>query len=311
MGLIGTGSFASRILVPAIAGDVGAEIAAVASLQGRPADIDGARHAASPEDVIEDPDVHAVFIATRHDSHAELAAAALRVGKSVFVEKPLALTAAEVEAVVDTWNSSGGALMTGFNRRHAPFTKAIVDAAVRDAPALVNVRVNAGLLPSDHWTKDLDVGGGRILGEMCHFVDLASHLTGSRVANVFAHAVPASSPQGSEDVVAILSYENGAVASVVYAASGDPSTGKERVEVFCGGRTAVVDDWKTLSITGRGTKVDEKRAPDKGHATEVRLFLSEVRNASALADSFRRDVETSLATLAIVESLATGLPVGL
>lgn len=309
VGLIGTGSFASRILVPAIAHER-AEIAAVASLQGRPAGVEGARHAASPEELIDDPDVHAVFVATRHDSHADLATAALRAGKSVFVEKPLALTAAELEAVVDAWNSSSGALMTGFNRRHAPFTRSIVEA-VRGEGTIVNVRVNAGPLPADHWTKDLDVGGGRILGEVCHFVDLASHLTRSRVTSVFAHAVPPASPQGAEDLVAVLSYENGAVASVTYAAGGDPSTGKERVEVFGGGRTAIVDDWRTLSISGRGTKIDEKRAPDKGHAAEVRLFLSEVRAASPLAESFRRDVETSFATLAVVESLATGLPVAL
>jgi predicted dehydrogenase len=261
--------------------------------------------------VIEDPDVHAVFVATRHDSHAELAAAALRAGKSVFVEKPLALTRAEVDAVVGAWDASRGAVMVGFNRRHAPFTRAVVETAVRDAPAVVNVRVNAGPLPPDHWTKDLDVGGGRIVGEMCHFVDLASHLTGSRAVSVFAHALPVGSPQGAEDVVATISYANGSVASIVYAAGGDPSTGKERIEVFAGGRTAIVDDWRTLSISGRGTKVDEKGAPDKGHAAEVGLFLSEVRAASSLADSFRRDVDSSLATLAVVESLATGLPVDL
>ncbi|MDQ4123990.1 MAG: bi-domain-containing oxidoreductase [Actinomycetota bacterium] len=311
VGLIGTGSFASRILVPAITSDDRSEIAVVASLQGRPPALDGARHASSPEEVLEDPDVHVVFVATRHDSHAGLAAAALRAGKSVFVEKPLALTRAEVDAVVDAWDASRGSLMAGFNRRHAPFTRAIVESVVRGEPAVVHVRVNAGPLPPDHWTKDLDVGGGRVVGEMCHFVDLASHLAGSRAVSVFAHAVAGTSPQGSEDVVATISYANGSVASIVYAAGGDPSTGKERVEVFCGGRTAVVDDWRALSISGQGTKVDEKGAQDKGHAAEVKLFLSEVRAASSLADSFRRDVDSSVATLAVVESLATGLPVEL
>ncbi|MFN2588981.1 MAG: bi-domain-containing oxidoreductase [Actinomycetota bacterium] len=311
VGLIGTGSFASRILVPAIAADERAEIVAVASLQGRPTAVEGARHARSPSDVVEDPDVHAVFVATRHDSHAELAVAALSAGKAVFVEKPLAVTAAQVGAVVDAWNSSGAALMVGFNRRHAPFTRALVETAVRGAPAVVNVRVNAGPLPPDHWTRDLDVGGGRIVGEVCHFVDLASHLAGSRVVSVTAQALPGGSPQGAEDVVVLLAYANGSVASVVYAAGGDPSTGKERIEVFCGGRTGVVDDWRALAISGPGTKVTEKRAQDKGHSAEVSLFLESVRGASSLGESFRRDVESSLATLAVVESLATGLPVPL
>lgn len=311
IGLVGTGSFASRILVPAIAGDAGASVVAVASLQGRPPSIEGARHASTAADVIGDPSIHAVFIATRHDSHAELAAAALAAGKAVFVEKPLALSHEELAAVVAARRDAPGPSMTGFNRRYAPFTARLRDLTASGAPATIQARVNAGPLPPDHWTKDLDVGGGRILGEMCHFVDLVTYLARSAPVSVFAHAAGAASPQGAEDVVATLSFANGSVASVLYAATGDPSTGKERIEVFCGGSTGIVDDWKTLTVATSGKHAEEKGRMDKGHAAEVAAFLTAVRAGGSLADSFTLDVVSTRATLAVVESLATGLPVTL
>lgn len=310
VGLVGTGSFASRILVPALAGDERTTIVAAASVQGRPPSINGARHAASPEEVFSDPGVHAVFIATRHDSHAELAAAALAAGKAVFVEKPLALTHDELAAVVAARKNSGGPLMVGFNRRYAPFTARLREAATR-GPAVIHVRVNAGPLPADHWTKDLDVGGGRILGEMCHFVDLVAYVAGSAPVTVTAQAVAPATPQGAEDVTATISFANGSIASVLYTAAGDPATGKERIEVFGTGRTAIVDDWRTLTVSGGGTRHEEKGKLEKGHSTEVAAFLTAVREGTSLAESFAQDVASTRATLAVVESLATGLPVAL
>lgn len=311
VGLVGTGSFASRVLVPAIASDEGAAIAAVAALQGRPPSIDGARHAASPQEVFADPEVHAVFVATRHDSHSELAAAALAAGKAVFVEKPLALSHQELDAVVATRAGSSGPLMTGFNRRHAPFTERLRSLTASGAPAVIYARVNAGPLPPDHWTKDLDVGGGRILGEMCHFVDLVTYLAGSAPTTVAAQAVAGGSAQAAQDVVATISFADGSVATVLYTAVGDPASGKERIEVFCGGRTGIIDDWRTLTLVSGGRSAEEKGRMDKGHAAEVASFLKAVRDGASLADSFARDVQSTRATLAVVESLATGLPVAL
>lgn len=309
VGLIGTGSFAERILVPAI-GAAGGSVVSVASAQGRPGrEIAGASLAASPEAVLE-AGLDAVFIATRHDSHAGLAAAALRAGLPVFVEKPLALSREELDDVVAAWSSASVPAMVGFNRRHARLAGEVrAGLTRRSGPAVVSIRVNAGAPQPAHWVADLEVGGGRILGELCHFVDLAADLLGADAVEVHAAATRGPAPQAAEDLAVTIRTEDGSVASILYTALGDLALGKERVEAFAGGESWTIGDWRSLIHVAGGRRTQTKAGGDKGHAAEVAAFLDAVRRGEGLEDSFRRDVASTLATLAVIESLSTGLPV--
>lgn len=314
IGIIGTGSFAERILVPALQTAAGAEISAVASMQGRPPKWPGSAGPAvlmaSPEDLIASDEVDAVLISTRHDSHARLTQLAVESAKPVFVEKPLALSRKELDAVIACWKRTEVHIQVGFNRRYAPLTtRTVYDLQALDAPRVITIRVNAGRLPEDHWTLDLTSGGGRILGEMCHFVDLAGWLSGGRVAEVFASATTdGKSPQGAEDVVATLRYDNGSVATVAYTASGGSRLGKERIEVFCGGRSFVIDDWRRYISAGTGRVRTQRVKPDKGHEAEIAQFIRKARGHPDV-DEFAASIASTAATLAVVESISLGLPV--
>jgi predicted dehydrogenase/threonine dehydrogenase-like Zn-dependent dehydrogenase len=309
VGLIGTGSFAERILIPAIQA-AGGDLVGVVSSQGRPSGLAAAaRLEASAEALIASaPD--AVFVATRHDTHAALARAALQAGIPVFVEKPLALSHGELDGVTEAWEAAGVPAMAGFNRRYAASARAVRDGlAGRSGPAMVSVRVNAGPLEAGHWLLDPQVGGGRILGEACHFVDLAAFLLGAAPREVFASAAGDGGPLGSQDAVITLRFADGSVGTVVYASGGDPATGKERVEAFAGGTSWVIDDWKASTRSTAGRRETLKADGDKGHHAEVAAFLAAVRGGGLLEQEFRSAIESTRATLAAIESLSLGLPV--
>ena len=311
VGVIGTGSFAERILIPAIRA-AGADLASVASAQGRPSAIAEATLETSPETLIASG-LDAVFVATRHDSHAGLAAAALRAGIPVFVEKPLALTHAELQEVGEAWASAGVPAMVGFNRRHAAAAAEVrAGLSRRSGPAVVAIRVNAGSVAPGHWTLDLDVGGGRILGEVCHFVDLAADLLDADPVEVSATAARSgAAPQASEDLVATVRFSDGSVATVAYTAHGDSGVGKERVEAFAGGEAWLIDDWRSITHSSGGRARTRRADGDKGHARGVAAFLAAVREGQGLEPEFRRAMATTRATLAVVEALSLGAPVEL
>ncbi len=315
IGLIGAGSFARANLLPAFK-EAGAELAAVASEGGLSAtDVAGRfgfeQAANSAEEVFADDAIDAVVVATRHASHAELTAAALRAGKAVFVEKPLALfeeELSEVEAALAT----GGPLMVGFNRRFAPLVVRLREELASVAAPTLLARVNAGPLAADHWLHDPKEGGGRLIGEGCHFVDLLAHLAGSRAVWVQAAAVPQPERplECSDAVAATLRFATGAVGNFLYSGGGDPRLPKERLEAFGGGLAAVLDDLRRLELYRAGRRKVEKGRQDKGHRAQIAHFLAAVRD-----ETEPPPVETYLAstrtTLALVESIRTGLPVEL
>lgn len=314
VGLIGTGSFASRILVPAMKKG-GATLVAVVAQQGRRppwAEETGSELLPSPEALLARDDIDAVFIASRHDSHAGLTVAALQAGKSVFVEKPLALSREELDNVVVAYNASDRHVRVGFNRRFAPLTTELVShLRHRSGPAFISMRVNAGPLPGDHWLNDPEVGGGRILGEMCHFVDLGNFLIGSTPTRVMAAPcrVPGESPQTSQNIGASFEFADGSVVQVAYVSSGEPVLGKERVEVFFDGKTFVIDDWKGFTVASGGKTKTSSHSPDKGHNAEVASFLQLLSGRGS--DDFDLTVGSSLATIAVIESASLGMSVDL
>lgn len=277
IGVVGAGAFARGVLMPALSRD--ADIVAVANATGVSARASAAQFGArlattDPEDVLTSEHVDAVVIATRHDTHAQYARRALQAGKHVFVEKPPALDRAEMAAVVEAAERGPGCFMVGFNRRFAPHLTELADALGGRGPLVMTYRVNAGRLPASHWTHDAMMGGGRIIGEMCHFVDTVKALAGDApIHQVMAVAVGGGSEPREDDVCATVTFGDGSVAQLVYAAFGDPALPKERLEVLGEAGAAVLDDFREL-VLYRGSRSASKSAiGDKGHRAEIREFL--------------------------------------
>ncbi len=312
---IGAGAFARSVLLPAFQNKC--VLRAVTTGRGFTArgvaDRFGFAHVAqSSREILEDAETDAVVIVTRHDSHASLVAAALRAGKHVFVEKPLAIDAAGLAEVEAALAGSSGILHVGFNRRFAPM--AIQARALRDASAhaaAIQIRVNAGAIPAGHWTVDLAEGGGRLVGEGCHFVDLARYLAGHRIVKVHCAAATGASTNGNvhahENFVATLSFEDGSVASLLYTSIGNTLLPKERIELHAGGASAIVDDFMRASWV-RGSKEKTARAleKDKGHEAQVTRFLDAIRGRGPAPIPPGEILEVSRATLAMAESIRTG-----
>jgi polar amino acid transport system substrate-binding protein len=313
VGFIGAGSFAQKFLIP-FAKRGGALLSVVTS-RGVTAMSVGERfgfrsHASDVQKVLAERAVDTVFIATRHDTHAMFAAAALESGKNVFVEKPLALNESELAEVVGAARRrSDCRLMVGYNRRFSPLACRAKDVFQRVyEPLLINYRVNAGFLPKEHWTQT-EQGGGRILGEVCHFVDLMQFLTGSDPADVHAIAVAGHNARmpDHDNVIISLRFQNGSVGQISYLACGDKFPGKERIEIFGGGQSFVIDDFRQGEQYSGGSR-HRLKLPGKGHEQEVAAFLLAVREGAPSPIPLESLALTTIVTFAILDSLRTGLP---
>jgi predicted dehydrogenase len=262
----------------------------------------------SVEDVWGDGDCNAVVIATRHDSHARLTVDALEAGKAVFVEKPLCVTEEELNRIVRVMGALRAAgqtpfVMVGFNRRFSPAVQAARTAMA--GPMSIVYRVNAGRLAPGSWVGRAEEGGGRIVGEVCHFVDLCTHLAGSPITDVSA----TRSAAGPDDVMVSLRMANGSMATVAYLIGGDRSGSKERIEVFGGGRSATIDDFRRARVSGAGQTIRHGgplARQDKGHGREIAAFVRAVASGAASPVSWESTLNTTRATLAITRSLETG-----
>ena len=315
--LVGAGNFATATLLPGLAADGRADFRGIFTGGGLSASDVGAKRGfafacSGMPDLLADAGSDAVVIASRHDLHAAQSVAALDAGKTVFVEKPLCLTREEFGAVVEAWRRSPGDLMVGFNRRFSPLTLQVKAGLVdRAGPAAINVRVNAGAIPRVHWIQSLEQGGGRILGELCHFIDLCCFLAGSQPATVFALAARADVALALRDTLTVsLAFANGSVASITYAANGDTTYPKERVEVFCEGAVWAIDDFKALDSVVGGKRTRRRlQSPDKGHRREMGAFLDLAQGKASTILTFADCVASTAATFAVIESLSSGLPV--
>ncbi|MCE7994809.1 MAG: Gfo/Idh/MocA family oxidoreductase [Roseivirga sp.] len=258
----------------------------------------------SAEQLLKDEKINTVFITTRHDSHAKYVVDCIKSNKHVFVEKPLALTEDELEEVRVAYQESKSRqyVMIGFNRRFAPAVQQIKNLLNDDQPKSINIRVNAGITPPEHWTNDMDIGGGRMIGEGCHFIDLAMFLAGAKITSVSANAM--EDPNGLDNTVVVnLAFANGSVASVNYFSNGNKRVAKEQIEVFCGETVCRIDDFKTLTIFGASEKTIKFKGQDKGHQEEIKQFLGAVNSGSGQPISFEECYLSSLATLKVMQSL--------
>jgi predicted dehydrogenase/threonine dehydrogenase-like Zn-dependent dehydrogenase len=315
--VVGAGNFSSLVLLPEIARLPGVRRRALCSAGGVSALVRGERHgfevaATSYEEVLADREVEAVVIATRHHQHAAQLLGALRAGKHVFVEKPLAIDFEELEEFVDGLHGlgreEGGCPIwtVGFNRRFSRAARQVAEFfAGVEGPRTVVYRFAAGPVPADHWVRDPEVGGGRLVGEACHALDTVRFLVGSPIVRIHAEA----SPGGDDRAAMTLRCADGSVAAVSYFAGGDPAFPKERIEVQGGGRTAVIDDFARLELA-RGGKVKTVRLPrDKGHAAELAAFFEAVRRGGEPPIPYGELLNVSRAALAARTSIAIGLPV--
>lgn len=253
--------------------------------------------------IVSDPGTNIVFIVTRHNTHAMYVAEALQNNKHVFVEKPLAMNIVELEQVQQAYNNSQGTLLLGFNRRFSPLTMEIVRQMVPSQLRAINIRVNAGIVPPDHWVHDPEVGGGRILGEVCHFIDLAIHLAGSKVSSLSA-SVMDDKTSNNDTVVINLKFENGSIATISYFSNGNKSLAKERIEVFVNGTVFIIDDFLKLETHGTKTEVMKLKTQDKGHTGQFSAYLSGLKNGKEPLISFDEIYHSSLVTILVLDSIS-------
>jgi polar amino acid transport system substrate-binding protein len=313
--VIGAGAFARSVLLPRLR-ERGADLRVVVT--ATPASAEAAarrfgfvRAATDPVAAFEEAETEAVVIATRHDTHARLAVEALGAGKHVFLEKPMALSWGELKAVREAAASARRVFFVGYNRRFAPLAGRLREAVSGwGGPVAVIYRVNAGALPADHWTRDPRMGGGRIVGEACHFVDFIQYLTNSEPVEVMAYAVPPRDGGSPDTVTFEMRMADGSVGTVHYFALGDRGLAKERVEVFGAGGAAVLDDFQRLELYRGGRRqVVRSRAQDKGHTGELVAFLDAVAGRGAVPVCLESLVLTTATTFAAEEALRTGRPV--
>ena len=310
VGFIGAGSFAQNFLLPVVSEQ--ANMIGVATARSN-----NARHIAdkykfqyctgNADEVIKDEKISTVFIATRHNLHAEYILKALKANKNVFVEKPLALTAAEFEKIQSFYHDQSSSetprLLVGFNRRFSPHIQHVKNLFSPDTPKAINYRINAGFILPDHWVHDPEIGGGRIIGEVCHFIDLTLFITGAKISNVSANVM--NTPENLLDTLCInLDFTNGSIASISYFSNGAKSLAKEHLEIFDSGKVAIIDDFKKMTVFQDDKKhVTRLKKQDKGHKTEVESFLAAVRNGDPTPIPIDEIFLTTSATFKVIDSI--------
>jgi len=320
IGLLGAGTFAIGTMLPALK-----RLRAVEMMVASAANGSHAWHAAhkfgfrscttDKQQILNNPAVNTVLIATRHHLHASQVIAALAAGKHVFCEKPLCLNEAELKEIAEEHNNSGRQrrhLMVGFNRRFAPLAMKMKSFVQETGePLALHYRVNAGFLPADHWLNDPLQGGGRIIGEVCHFVDLLRFLTGATPVEVETHSLSNPGRYSNDNVVCSLRFTDGSQGTISYLANGDKSFSKERIEVFGGGRVAVLEDFRRLELIQSGKKRVFRSLfrQDKGHRGEFEAFVAAIQTGSESPIRFPEIVSTMLTTFALEESRSLGRPI--
>lgn len=302
--LIGAGAFAAKVIVPALKAN-GIVISTVASAKGLSAAQLAKQNnlSAATTDVTtiwNDANIETVVIATQHHSHAQLCIDALHAGKHVFVEKPLAIHLDELERVIAAYRAANRIVDVGFNRRHSPLAVKAKQLLGDYGQAInISMTINAGSIPANHWLSDAEKNGGRVVGELCHFIDLAAFWAQSAVKAVCANSLANS----NEDVCVLLRFENGSAASIQYFTNGNKAYDKERFEIYDQGKVLVLENWKRLTGYGFKSFSSSSAAQDKGHQQQFKLIANRLKNGGSALIPFDSIVNTSKAALMIEQSL--------
>lgn len=339
LGIIGAGNFTSMMIVPTLK-KLNADMKYISSSKGLSSTTLAKKYGITNSttdynSVLQDPEVDAVLITTRHNQHASMTIEALKAGKHVFVEKPLAITEEQLHSVIQLVSSKRSvdgsfnhaiknsttentdsstdshklntSITVGFNRRFSPFAKKAKQLlASTETPINVIATMNAGYIPPEVWVHDMEVGGGRIIGEACHFVDLITFFTGSKVKSVHMSAMGANPAENTDNAIITLKYENGSQGVINYFANGSKSYSKERIEVYWNNKTVVIDNFREMR--GYGTKGFKKMKSkqDKGHYNQFKEYLEFLKTGGTPPIPFEEIINTTQTTLSAIESLKTG-----
>lgn len=310
LGIIGSGNFTKATILPNLT-KLKANIKYLSSSSGLSGTLLAKKFGihystTNNEEILKDSEVSAVIIATRHDMHARMCIEALRAEKHVFVEKPLALNLTELDEIIKVHQQSNKTLMVGFNRRFSPFSQDLKQQLGSSTmPINVIITVNAGEIPQNHWTQNMTIGGGRIIGEACHFIDLITYLSGSLVESVIMNSMGQNPENNTDNASILLKYKNGSTGVINYFANGNKAYSKERIDVYSQGRTMIIDNFRKSKYFGAKTS-GMSRSQDKGHFKQFELFLERIKNGGEAIIPIEEIINTSKASLAAIESLKLG-----
>lgn len=309
VGIIGAGNFTGSTILPSL-NKINASVKYIASSKGLSGTTLAKKFGVSNsttdyKEILKDSEVDIVFITTRHNAHASQVIESLNAGKHVFVEKPLALNNKELDDIILTLQKSNGTLTVGFNRRFSPF---IIDAkkqlGISNIPINIVATMNAGFIPQDVWVQDMEIGGGRIIGEACHLIDLITSLTGSLVEGVVMNAMGNNPSDNTDNATILLKYKNGSTGVINYFANGSKAYSKERIEIYAQNRTIVIDNFRKSKYFGFKSSGMSK-TQDKGHQEQFRLLMERIKSGGSPIIPLDEIINTSRAAIAAVESLMT------
>ena len=311
IGIIGSGNFTSATILPKLK-KCNADVKYIASSRGLSSTIMARKYNISNstsdyQEMLKDEEVDLILVTTQHHMHAKMTIEAISAGKSVYVEKPLALNEKELDEIIVKYNSKNINLSVGFNRRFAPLAKKMKKALGTSAtPINIITTMNAGFVPKDVWIHDMEIGGGRIIGEACHYIDLCTYLTGSKVVSVCMNAMGLNPKENTDNASILLKYKNGSNAVINYFANGSKSYSKERVEVYSQERTLIMDNWRTLKGYGFKDFTSAKSRQDKGHFNQFQALLNQQKNGGPSIIPFSEIVNTTRASFAAIQSSIEG-----
>jgi len=310
LALIGAGNFAQSTILPVLKKYKNLNIAAIlvakSHLSKNIAEKFGIKKCFSNSDLIfKDKAISAVIIATRHNLHAPYVIESLKNNKHVYVEKPLAMNEEELREIIHIRNMTKGDVLVGFNRRFSPF----IDECrkffpQKNVPMFILYRINAGFVPANNWVQNPEEGGGRIIGEVCHFVDLCQFLCNSNYKSIYAQNI--GSDELRDNISITIKFDNGSLANVNYISTGDKNYPKERMEIFCQDSIAVIDDFKKLELIREGKSKTYKSIQDKGHKRQIELWLKSIEGGLPIPVPFTDSVNSTIATFMIHQSLNKG-----
>ncbi len=314
IGLIGAGSFAKNILLPSMKSMC--DCIGIISGSGPNASFIAEKYnfkysTNDLERLLADPEINTIVIATRHNLHSSILLKTLNKKPNIFIEKPLAINIDDLELIRQTYNKTSGVnLMVGFNRRFSPAIEMLMKEIREENVVAINMLVNAGDLPPEHWVNDKEVGGGRIIGEVCHFIDLAIHIARSQVLTV--EAIAMKEPKELNNTICInLKFSNGSIASINYFSNGNRRSEKERIDVFCSGIIYKILNYKSLTIIGKSSKTIRFRHSDKGHKNELKAFFTCINLGLPSPIPFKEIYSSTLITFKVLESIRLGRSIDL
>ncbi|MFO0479096.1 MAG: bi-domain-containing oxidoreductase [Bacteroidota bacterium] len=306
IGFIGAGSFANNVLLPILKGNC--NFIGVTSNKGNTTRYIADKYAFDyctnqSEEVISDKNCNTIFIATRHDSHAHYVIEAIKHKKHVFVEKPLCLTEDELMQINELQKDTDTFVMVGFNRRFAPHIQKLKTILSNKQAVAINYRINAGMIPLEHWIHQKQIGGGRIVGEVCHFIDLVSFIAGSKIISVSANEL-LNANHLRDTLIINLKMENGSIANISYFSNGSKELSKEFLEIFSNGQSIVINDFKMMSVYGKSIHKSSLRSQDKGHKKEIATFLEAIKKGKENPIPFNETFDAMLTTFKVEESIS-------